>query len=596
MAHVRAPTCSAICRLVLTLTAVVLFVTEGVSADTYPLGVDPHSVTGISTAGDRGGCCWMYQQANFRVEAPAGTNTLMITVFIPAYAIVGQKAQSFSVSIDRASPQPRCCYGPGLAVLAFSIPSREQGRTLEVSVTPGYTFVPMSVGINGDRRHLSALLRSVAVVDATGALRSQIGQVTPAVRLRISVLFALVFIAMLVLTIRKPVLVPAVLILTDPFALPLAFAETTVTLPKVVLVAGLIGLAIARPQRAALGRAGTILLASVGLLVISMVISTFHAADHAAALRETFRALQYGATIVLSYCAYRAAPSERVVRGALIAVTVVVTLLALFQVLTGAPESATMFGRDVARISGPLEGPNQLAGFLGVALPMLLAWMMKERVNPALWLAVGLGAVALVLTFSRAGELALAIAAVAVVLLPRGRSYARTVGTAIAVLWGALFTVACAQFAGALRWDWLFGRAVNESGLGTRTELWDAAFAFWRSAPWIGIGPGNFELEVSHYYPGLATHANSVYFNTLAEQGIVGGIALGAVMLVLVRITSARLQEPLVLGALGAVVAMAFHQIADTILIYPKVGIIFWTMMGIAAAAVDRDSRDPSTP
>ena len=46
------------------------------------------------------------------------------------------------------------------------------------------------------------------------------------------------------------------------------------------------------------------------------------------------------------------------------------------------------------------------------------------------------------------------------------------------------------------------------------------------------------------------------------------------------------MRMPLVLGVLCAMAGMALHEVFDYMLFYPKVGLMFWLLLGIGAAAV----------
>jgi O-antigen ligase len=109
----------------------------------------------------------------------------------------------------------------------------------------------------------------------------------------------------------------------------------------------------------------------------------------------------------------------------------------------------------------------------------------------------------------------------------------------------------------------------------------------WRSHPFTGVGPGNFEMQIGRYFPGVHTHANSMYFQALSEQGIVGFITMLAVVAASIGVFVRRLNQPLALGACMAALAMAFHQIFDCMWLYPKVGVMWWLLLAIAAASVD---------
>ena len=58
-----------------------------------------------------------------------------------------------------------------------------------------------------------------------------------------------------------------------------------------------------------------------------------------------------------------------------------------------------------------------------------------------------------------------------------------------------------------------------------RGILWRAAFVAWRAHPLLGIGPDNFRHR-SREFLGRASdermHANSLYFETLADLGCAG--------------------------------------------------------------------------
>lgn len=77
-----------------------------------------------------------------------------------------------------------------------------------------------------------------------------------------------------------------------------------------------------------------------------------------------------------------------------------------------------------------------------------------------------------------------------------------------------------------------------------RGEIWSIALGTWREHPWFGVGMDNFS-RMTPYRRALAEHAqtpsmsvalkfavhgHSLFFNTLAERGLVGSAALGALL------------------------------------------------------------------
>lgn len=114
----------------------------------------------------------------------------------------------------------------------------------------------------------------------------------------------------------------------------------------------------------------------------------------------------------------------------------------------------------------------------------------------------------------------------------------------------------------------------------------------WRDRPLIGVGAGNFELELPRYgVYGVRTHANSWYLQSLAEGGIVllaATVALVAAILAGLSggiVSRLRTGSPWVLAGVAATVALALHQVVDLLVFYPKVGGAWWLLVGIAAAA-----------
>ncbi len=581
------------CRAALVLAAAIVafaFATVPAAAKSYPPGIRANDiVSGIAPGDDAGSCCWIVGSATFHADVPTDADTMIVEIFNPVYSLPG-RSRGYTVTINRTTAR-RCCYGPGLASLAFSIPFALHGRRVTVTIVPSATFVPEKAGKDRDTRQLGGLLRSVRFVNvAAGTQGAPPIQALPAYRVAAGIALALGLIVSFALVRRRPVFAVLALAATDPFALYLFAHGTSITLPKTVLVGCVLGLGLAwRSHRARPGRAFALVGGATALLVASMVISSIHAGSHAAALRETLKAIEYLVTFAVAYVAFRADPDERLFRCTIVLLTIVVALLALAQLVVGTQEFGVIAGRVVPRIAGSLEGPNQLAGFLGIVLPLLLAWALSAPRRPLAWTAFALGAIALAFTFSRGGQGALLVALALICALRFAPQRATAIVTSVSALFGALLAVAFAQFAGVLRWTFLFGNNGDVTGLGTRSELWSGAYRLWRSSPLIGIGPGNFELEISHFDPGVRTHANSIFFNTLAEQGIAGGVALAWLFVATIAAFARRFRDPLILGTLGVICAMWFHQIVDTIWIYPKVGILLWTVLGVAAARADHE-------
>ncbi len=565
----------------------------------YPIGLKAQDVvTGIYAGDNLGNCCWVGTHAEIKTVVPAGADTLLLNVYLPRFAVKGG-VQSLHMQIGGARPVLRCCLGAGEHEIAVALPLAARHGSITIRLWPDRTFVPNRVGVNGDSRHLSMMLREVGFLNAVTGERLDNPKLpwTPA-RTGIPILLCC-GVAILLLTLRRPLYGLLALIATDPFLFAYAIHGTTVTLPKIALIAVALGLAPRvmqivrrRPLRTLLALAGVQL-----LFAATMLPGFAHALFHGAALRETLKAFEYLMTIVVAYCAYRLDPSEMALRVVLALSTIVVTALAFAQLAFPANESEAILGHSFTRIAGPLEGPNQLAGFLGVVVPAMLAFVVLRRPLVLEWVGIAMGTVACLLTFSRGGTAALLLASVVILAVRYFPARRALVGASLTALFCVLLALAFGVFSGALhgKIQSLFGQSgAFNVGLGSRVDLWHAAYAFWRSHPLFGIGAGNFELEVGRYIPVARTHANGIYFQVLAEQGLAGLIAVLALTAATVGAFIRRLDEPLALGACVVGMAMAFHQIVDCIWLYPKVGVMWWIVLAMGAAVVDLRAENHS--
>lgn len=400
--------------------------------------------------------------------------------------------------------------------------------------------------------------------------------------------YAAVFAVVAIATARKPVYAVVALILLDPFGYSQTIGVTTLTLSKIALAGAITGLAFRKISFGALKAAPVArLVLAVLLIALATALSALHAAFITPAVRETLKWTEYA--VILSVCAvaYYEDPDEQLIRWAVLVVTAIVVALSVPEIYLGAHSGIILGRTEVTRIAGPLEGPNQLAAYLGLMLPLILAYtLLQGRRWPEIFVIAG-GTLAVLMTFSRGGIVALAVALLLAALLCARSSVARAFygAAALAVLAAA-----------ALGWRLVAGgiglvttsahhHVEIRGGLGTRRDLWRAAIQLWRAHPVWGIGAGNYELEVGSVLRApIRTHTNSFYLQSLVE----GGIPLLAATLFLIYTSIAtfvrRAQTPLTVAALAASAALAVHFILDLLVFYPKVGMEWMILLGLAAA------------
>jgi O-antigen ligase len=407
-------------------------------------------------------------------------------------------------------------------------------------------------------------------------------------------LFSAAFVAAALVTARRPGFGLCALLLATPTAFAHDIAHTTITLPKCVLLGVLLGLTCHPRALRMLRRPSALLvLSALALYIAAVALSATNALHSLEVVRETLKWIEYAAIFVAAYLCYTLDPLDAPLVVAVAVASLAVALSALAQEFAGAPSGLYIGAAIVPRIAGLLEGPNQLAAFCTIAFAALAAWNIA-RPGRLVGIALAATVCADVLTFSRAGVLTLVPAAAILVLWSGRRSWPAwrpaIVGASVGILGGVWWAI-YAHTPGVLRVS--LAPSAYAGGVGNRGELWSAAWRMWRDHPLLGVGAGNFELDLPLYgVYGVRTHANSWYMQSLAEGGIVLFAATLAVVGASLRafiarplVARLRAQSPWVAAALAASLALSLHQVVDDFVFYPKVGGAWFLLLGIAAAA-----------
>jgi hypothetical protein len=247
-------------------------------------------------------------------------------------------------------------------------------------------------------------------------------------------------------------------------------------------------------------------------------------------------------------------PDEAPIWMSLCVVTVAVSASALQQEFARTPSALMLFGHVVPRIAGLLQGPNQLAGFFDIAVPLLLA---RALVADGPWFAavVTLGLVTDALTFSRAGLLGAAAGIFAVAFRERAMRVRRNRALAAGA---ACLAVVAAFMAFGTYSPFLATTDIDTTGgFGLHGDLWKAAFGFWRAHPWL------FAAYVFAF--GAAIRA---FFLRAPKTALFAGVG-------------------------AATIALGTHQLFDLLVFSPKIGGFWWLWLGIASGASFARSDSP---
>ena len=114
-----------------------------------------------------------------------------------------------------------------------------------------------------------------------------------------------------------------------------------------------------------------------------------------------------------------------------------------------------------------------------------------------------------------------------------------------------------------------------------RSQLWHIAFILWRAHPIFGIGAGN-------------ANAGLRAFLSCKRTRIVAIATLAFVAISIFAFVRAPFREPFVIGALGASIGLATHQLLDLLVFHPKVGELWWIVLALGAARKDAPEPAPS--
>jgi len=386
-----------------------------------------------------------------------------------------------------------------------------------------------------------------------------------------------------------------VLAFAVPFAAYRDVGSTTITIEKCLALGTAVGLLCSGVPLIPRSRPARCVLLAGAAIMLTVALSVVHAPYPVHVAREFFKQAEY---LVLFWCAAtlveRTARAQHAFIYGVVASSLIVCIFAVSQaVLGGAPSGIWLNDHPLPRVAGQLEGPNQLAGFLEAALPVLwVAPVLPGFLTPARAWATGVSASAFVLTLSRTGALVTALSYAFLWRLDRARARTAALPMIIGVAFGCIvaglwfFYWAHAGLTGLER-RLLFASLQQPGGVGTRGELWRAAIALFKRDPLTGVGAGNYELLLPTVgLHGVQTQASSLWLQTLAEQGIVGLAALSAFAVVALRQTFALSKtSALSLAAFLAIASLLAHQLVDDLFFFPKVAALCWLLLGAATAS-----------
>lgn len=448
-------------------------------------------------------------------------------------------------------------------------------------------------------------------VAATGIFLGLCALATPLLPTQWGPLFiaavAFPFLAMMVGNLRKLLL--AVIIIDIPFGLDthLNYREEVASLGSLgglcisattIALAALYVLWTARLLAGAEPRSRSILKASLpaSLYVALVAASMAVAGDATLAFYEFFTLSQALLLFIYVVGTVRTRGDVLFIVGMLMVAlvlegVVVLVLQAVGQSASIAGISGSVFstGGGVGRGAGTTGSPNVTASYLAMLLAPSLAVLLAKLGGVHRWLALsalGTGALALLLTFSRGGWLAFGISMAVLCLLAWHRGW---LSTWVPLAVGALMLISAFAFQ-----DTVLARLFDEGAAMSRLPLIEISLRMVGSQPLLGIGANNYGTAISEFagpeFGGewLYTVHNK-YLLVMAETGVAGLLAFLLFLAATLRggwrlwKSEDRVISLLALGFTAALLGQMAHMAVDIFNNRTQVQML-WLVAGLLAA------------
>lgn len=232
--------------------------------------------------------------------------------------------------------------------------------------------------------------------------------------------------------------------------------------------------------------------------------------------------------------------------------------------------------------------PNAVAMYLEPPLAfaigfVLFPWGERERLIASV--VLGLVLVAMILTLSRAGYLAMAALAVVLVLSLPSRRLRGWVIAGLAVV--ALLV---------LELPFINQRiATIGSSAGLRSSIYSQALHVIAQNPLFGAGIDGFPIRVAPWRPAtqaIELYPHDIWLTTWSEVGLLGVIVFGVIIFTLLwrgaralRVTTDT-YRPILWGCVGALVLILVHGLFDSPYWKNDLSVEFWLIAAMEMAAI----------
>ncbi len=244
-------------------------------------------------------------------------------------------------------------------------------------------------------------------------------------------------------------------------------------------------------------------------------------------------------------------------------------------------------GHTLLRSTGTFPDPHMFSFYLGMLIPISLAFFLIEKKIKHLWIFIIL-TVADLLTFSRGGYLGLFFAGVFFLIFFWEIIEKKYRKITLAVIFLSIVIVGFPSPV-SQRFFSIFDLKEG-SNLG-RMETWKKAIDIVASNPIIGVGIGNYPLEIkptADYREPI--YAHSVYLDVAAETGIINALIwMSALFLVFFSYLKKAKKDLIYFGLALSVFIFSIHSIVETAIYSQTVLALFLMIASCDAVSCKED-------
>ncbi|MGD0206491.1 MAG: O-antigen ligase family protein [Verrucomicrobiota bacterium] len=303
--------------------------------------------------------------------------------------------------------------------------------------------------------------------------------------------------------------------------------------------------------------------------------------------------------------------SVQIISFTLIFLAMGISCYASYQFLTHSNRVWDYVSPYLGRASGTYISPNNFAGFLEMLLPLATACVLVGRMKPVVRILLGYSALVMlagmVVTFSRGGWVAVAVALLVLLgtlIFHRNHRLPAFLLLVVLAVGGTVFvTNYLSKTLSYMRRVGTPGEAA-ELDFAVRLDIWTAAEQMWRDHFWWGVGPAHYDYRFREYRPESVQmspdRAHNDYLNLLADWGAAGGIIVFAGMVTFgagLRKTWKYVRPAendfgrgmsnrfaFFLGASAGLFALAVHSVVDFNLHIPANAILGVTLLALLSS------------